>query len=277
MQTDIAHLTEAVVAIARRAGQAILHIYESDFDVETKADNSPLTAADRASHQLIVRELTELTPDIPIWSEESATISFNSRSLWSEFWLVDPLDGTKEFIKRNGEFTVNIALVRNNNPVLGVVHVPVHDRDYYGYAGGGSFLAARDGRPDPITVRKPAASPRRIVGSRSHRGSSLEDYLRQVGEHVMVPMGSSLKICLVAAGDADVYPRLGPTSEWDTAAAQAVVENAGGQVVSLDGKRLKYNTKASPLNPYFIVFGDETVDWVGFAADSAEGEQSDQG
>jgi len=256
------------VSISRRAGQEILHIYESDFDVETKADNSPLTAADRAAHQLICRELTELTPDTPIWSEESAAIPFSTRSLWSEFWLVDPLDGTKEFIKRNGEFTVNIALIRDNQPVLGVVHVPVHNRDYFGHRGGGSYLAERDGHPDAISVRKPAAVPRRVVGSRSHRGSSLESYLERLGEHVMVPMGSSLKICLVAAGDADVYPRLGLTSEWDTAAAQAVVECAGGRVVDLNGKRLMYNTKADPLNPFFIVYGDDSVDWVGYAVDT---------
>lgn len=267
MQSDLSRLTEASVSIARRAGQAIMHIYESGFDVETKADDSPLTTADRASHELICAELAELTPDIPIWSEESATISFNTRSLWSEFWLVDPLDGTKEFIKRNGEFTVNIALVRDHEPVLGVVHVPAHDRDYFGYQGGGSFLAERDGYPEAISVRKPAASPRRVVGSRSHLGSSLESYLERVGQHIMVPMGSSLKICLVAAGDADVYPRLGPTSEWDTAAAQAVVENAGGQVVDIHGKRLMYNTKADVLNPFFIVFGDESIDWAGFAGD----------
>ena len=265
MQSDLSRLTQATVAIARRAGQAILHIYESDFSVETKADDSPLTAADRAAHELICKELREITPDIPIWSEESATISFNTRSLWSEFWLVDPLDGTKEFIKRNGEFTVNIALIRDNEPVLGVVHVPVHDRDYYGFEGGGSFLAEKDGYPAPISVRKPAAAPRRVVGSRSHRGSSLESYLANLGEHIMVPMGSSLKLCLVAAGDADVYPRLGPTSEWDTAAAQAVVENAGGKVVDLDGKRLMYNTKADPLNPFFIVYGDDAVDWLSCA------------
>lgn len=267
MQSDLSRLTDATVAIARRAGQAILHIYESDFDVETKADDSPLTAADRASHQIICDELTELTPDIPIWSEESATISFNTRSLWSEFWLVDPLDGTKEFIKRNGEFTVNIALIRDNEPVLGVVHVPVHDRDYFGFADGGSFLSERDGHPESISVVKPAATPKRVVGSRSHRGNSLESYLGRLGEHIMVPMGSSLKLCLVASGDADVYPRLGPTSEWDTAAAQAVVENAGGRVVDLDGKRLMYNTKVDPLNPFFIVYGDESIDWVGLAAE----------
>jgi len=270
MQSELSRLKDATVAIARRAGQAIMHIYESDidFDVETKADDSPLTAADRTSHQLICNELTELTPDVPIWSEESSTISFNARSLWSEFWLVDPLDGTKEFIKRNGEFTVNIALIRDNEPVLGVVHLPVYDRDYFGFDGGGSFLSEQDGHPESISVVKPAAMPRRVVGSRSHRGSSLKNYLQRLGDHVMVPMGSSLKICLVAAGDADVYPRLGPTSEWDTAAAQAVVENAGGRVVDLDGKRLMYNTKADPLNPFFIVYGDESIDWVSFAADS---------
>jgi 3'(2'), 5'-bisphosphate nucleotidase len=266
MSSDLASLAEATVAIARRAGRAIMRIYDSEFDVETKADDSPLTAADRASHQLILKELAQLTPDIPVWSEESATISFSTRSLWREFWLVDPLDGTKEFIKRNGEFTVNIALVRANESVLGVVHLPAQQRDYFGYAQGGSFVAGHDGDAVPISVAKPAAVPRRVVGSRSHRGSSLDEYLARLGEHVLLPMGSSLKICLVAAGEADVYPRLGPTSEWDTAAAQAVVEHAGGRVVDLRGRRLMYNTKPDALNPHFIVYGDETVDWVGFAA-----------
>ncbi|MFQ5634458.1 MAG: 3'(2'),5'-bisphosphate nucleotidase CysQ, partial [Gammaproteobacteria bacterium] len=185
MPDDLSKLTDATVTVARRAGQAILQIYDSDFDIETKADDSPLTAADRAAHQLICRELAQLTPDIPIWSEESSAVSFSTRSLWTEFWLVDPLDGTKEFIKRNGEFTVNIALIRDNEPVLGVVHVPVHSRDYFGYCGGGSFVVKPGTERQSIRVSEPAAEPRRVVGSRSHRGSSLEDYLERLGEHVM--------------------------------------------------------------------------------------------
>lgn len=261
MKPELSQLAESVVAIARRAGLEILKIYESDFDVETKSDDSPLTAADRASHELIVDELTRLTPDIPVWSEESATIDYAKRSQWTQFWLVDPLDGTKEFIKHNGEFTVNIALIRNNEPVLGVVHVPVTRRDYLGYVGGGAFAIDDGGQPISIAVSPRAETPVRVVGSRSHLGNSLAAYLDWVGPHVMVPMGSSLKLCLVAAGAADVYPRLGPTSEWDTAAAQAVVEAAGGRVIDLAGQRLLYNTKEDVLNPFFIALGDTSRDW----------------
>ncbi len=261
MEPELSQLAIAVVDIARQAGAEILKIYESDFDVETKSDDSPLTAADRAAHQYIVAALAKLTPDIPVWSEESAEIEVAERFDWPTFWLVDPLDGTKEFIKRNGEFTVNIALIRGNEPVLGVVHVPVTRCDYLGYAGGGAFVIDDGGEPEPITVSRTAESPVRVVGSRSHLGNSLEAYLDWVGPHIMVPMGSSLKLCLVAAGAADVYPRLGLTSEWDTAAAQAVVEAAGGQVIDLSGQRLLYNTKAEVLNPFFIVLGDRSRDW----------------
>jgi len=270
MKLDLPELAKAVVGIARQAGNKILEIYESDFDVETKSDDSPLTAADRAAHQHIVAALSQLTPDIPVWSEESAEIDVAERAGWPVFWLVDPLDGTKEFIRRNGEFTVNIALIRGHEPVLGVVHVPVTQRDYLGYEGGGAFVIDAGGEPEPICVRRPAESPVRVVGSRSHRGNSLEAYLDWLGPHVMVPMGSSLKICLVAAGAADVYPRLGPTSEWDTAAAQAVVEAAGGQVIDLSGNRLLYNTKAEVLNPFFIVLGDDSRDWTAGAKTGAE-------
>ena len=268
MNDELSQLAESVVDIARRAGDEILHIYDSDADlaVETKADDSPLTAADRAAHELIVAALAKLTPDIPVWSEESAAIDPEERFGWPAFWLVDPLDGTKEFIKRNGEFTVNIALIRGHEPVLGVVHVPVAGREYVGFTDGGAAVIEGGGAPTPISVTRPAARPVRVVGSRSHRGDSLAAYLDWVGEHEMVPMGSSLKLCLVAAGEADVYPRLGPTSEWDTAAAQAVVEAAGGQVVDLAGQRLLYNTKAEVLNPFFIVFGDPARDWTAGAA-----------
>ena len=264
MQTDLADLIQSVISIGRSAGREILEIYRSDFDVEMKDDNSPLTAADRAAHQVIQTSLEKLTPDIPVWSEESATIAYAERAGWEEFWLVDPLDGTKEFIKRNGEFTVNIALIRKHEPVLGVVHVPVTGQDYYGYCGGGAFLAEGGAAGKPISVCRPAQEPIRVVGSRSHAGAALEKYLNALGPHVMVPMGSSLKLCLVAAGSADIYPRLGLTSEWDTAAAQAVVENAGGTVIDLEGQRLLYNTRPEVLNPFFLVFGDESMRWTDY-------------
>ena len=264
MDFDLAELVEQVVLISRLAGCEILKIYDSDFEIETKADDSPLTAADRAAHELITQALGELTPEIPVWSEESAAIPYAERAAWPRFWLVDPLDGTKEFIKRNGEFTVNIALVSTHEPILGVVHVPVQNREYFGYQGGGAFLSEEATKPRSISVSHRADKTVRVVGSRSHLGSSLEKYLKNLGPHVMVPMGSSLKFCLVASGEADIYPRLGPTSEWDTAAAQAVVECAGGKVVTLQGQRLLYNTKADVLNPHFLVFGDGSRHWTDY-------------
>lgn len=264
MHPDLSKLINPVISISRLAGQEILKIYDSEFDVETKADDSPLTAADQAAHELITRSLNDLTPDIPVWSEESAAIPYSERAAWSRFWLVDPLDGTKEFIKRNGEFTVNIALINGHEPVLGVVHVPVQNCEYCGYAGGGAFLSGEATNTRSISVSSQTSDPVRVVGSRSHLGTSLEKYLRNLGPHIMVPMGSSLKLCLVAAGEADVYPRLGPTSEWDTAAAQAVVESAGGQVIDLQGRRLLYNTKSEVLNPHFLVFGDPSRHWTDY-------------
>lgn len=263
MQHSLEQLIQPVVDIAAAASTSILEIYNSDdFQVETKDDKSPLTAADKASHETIVAALAELTPDIPILSEESREIAWAERSGWDTYWLIDPLDGTKEFIKRNGEFTVNIALIQGHTAVLGVVYVPVQQRCFYGYQGAGSFERAADGSVSPISVTVPAENPVRVVGSRSHRGELLDGYLARLGEHVMVPMGSSLKLCLVALGDADVYPRLGLTSEWDTAAAQAVVECAGGKVVQTDGTPLLYNAKEDILNPHFIVYGDDTRDWI---------------
>jgi 3'(2'), 5'-bisphosphate nucleotidase len=252
---------EPVLALARAAGERILEIYNTEFDVEQKDDQSPLTAADMASHRSIVAGLQALTPDVPVLSEESSSIPFEERSRWSRYWLVDPLDGTKEFIKRNGEFTVNIALIEDGRPVLGVVHVPVTGVTYYGCEGRGAFRQDKDGPAQPIRVRALGPGPVAVVGSRSHRGDSLNAFLEKLGDHEMVSMGSSLKFCLVAEGRADIYPRLGPTSEWDTAAAQAVVEQAGGQVTDLDLQPLRYNTKDSLLNPFFLVFGDGGRDW----------------
>lgn len=258
-------LVEPVLEIARQAGRRILEIYQSDFAVQAKEDRSPLTEADMASHRSIVAGLRKLTPDIPVLSEESGDIPYEERRHWREYWLVDPLDGTKEFIKRNGEFTVNIALIRDSRPVLGVVHVPAKDTDYYGAEGAGASRKTGDAPPQPIHVVPLSGGAVRVVGSRSHRGSSLDSFLARLGEHEMVPMGSSLKICLVASGEADVYPRLGPTSEWDTAAAQGVVEAAGGRVVDLTGAPLRYNTKEEYLNPFFIAYGDDSRDWTEYA------------
>ncbi|HUO82000.1 MAG TPA: 3'(2'),5'-bisphosphate nucleotidase CysQ [Gammaproteobacteria bacterium] len=251
-----------VSQIARRAGREILAIYHTEFDVAEKTDTSPLTAADLAAHKVIKAGLEALTPELPILSEEATRATpFEERARWTTYWLVDPLDGTREFVKRNGEFTVNIALIHEHRPVLGVVHVPVKALDYFGSMNGGAFRRNGEGKPEPIHVATLGDGPVRVVGSRSHGGDSLAKFLERIGEHELVPMGSSLKFCLVAEGKADVYPRLGPTSEWDTAAAQAVVEAAGGHVVDSNGKPMLYNTKADILNPHFLVYGDDSRDW----------------
>ena len=259
---DLKSLVDPIVALAEDAGRAILEVYSTDFEVQSKDDESPLTQADLASHRWIEAGLLSLTPDMPIISEESGLPDFEERSQWQRYWLIDPLDGTKEFVNRNGEFTVNIALIDRQRPVLGVVHVPVTGKTYVGCEGLGA--QRRDGDDEPVAIRvaAPAGEPPRIVGSRSHRGASLDAYLNNLGDHDMVPMGSSLKFCVVAEGGADLYPRLGPTSEWDTAAAQAVVEQAGGHVVTLDGNPMKYNAKADILNPHFFVIGAADRDWL---------------
>ncbi len=264
MTDNLQSLLRPALDIARKAGEEILKIYKTDFDVESKSDDSPLTAADLASHRTIIAGLEALTPDLPILSEESGEIPFETRSQWPRYWLVDPLDGTKEFINRNGQFTVNIALIDGHKAVLGVVHVPVTGESYYGCEGAGAFLKKGEADEAPIRAARLADGPVRVVGSRSHRGKSLDGYLERLGDHEMVPMGSSLKFCLVARGDADVYPRLGLTSEWDTAAAQAVLEAAGGGVITVEGEPLSYNAKADILNPFFIAFADGSRDWTGY-------------
>jgi len=266
---DLKSLVDPIVALAEDAGRAILEVYSTDFEVQSKDDESPLTQADLASHRWIEAGLLSLTPDIPIISEESGLPDFDERSQWQRYWLIDPLDGTKEFVNRNGEFTVNIALIEKHRPVLGVVHVPVTGKTYVGCEGAGAQCRDGDAEPVSIEVAAAAGEPPRIVGSRSHRGASLDVYLDSLGEYDMVPMGSSLKFCVVAEGGADLYPRLGPTSEWDTAAAQAVVEQAGGQVVTLDGKPMKYNAKADILNPHFFVIGAADRDWLALLPVSA--------
>lgn len=256
-----------IANIARQAGEAILRIYQQNFEVHSKEDKTPLTAADLASHDLILEGLHRLTPGIPVLSEEDVNISFRERSGWDEYWLIDPLDGTREFVNRNGEFTVNIALVSNHVSMLGVVLVPVSGDCYFGVPGHGAQLQKGSKPPREISVRVPHANPPVVVGSRSHANPILESHLAALGDYEMVSMGSSLKFCLVAEGKADFYPRLGPTSEWDTAAAHAVVTAAGGHLVRLDGSPLEYNRKESLLNPEFLVYGDPSHDWAGLFAD----------
>jgi 3'(2'), 5'-bisphosphate nucleotidase len=261
MTPELIELLQPVIDLAEDAGRRILEVYNTDFDVEHKDDRTPLTEADLAAHRSIVAGLSILTPDTPILSEESATIPFDKRSSWKTYWLVDPLDGTREFIKRNGEFTVNIALIHEHEAVLGVIYTPVSGLTYYACKGNGSFKKEPGGEPHPIKVVPEKRNPLMVAGSRSHQGDSLRAFLANTGNHEIINMGSSLKSCLVAEGKVDIYPRLGPTSEWDTAAAQCIVEEAGGQLTDTSMEPLRYNTKDCLLNPYFFVFGDTSLDW----------------
>ncbi len=255
-------LVDKAVSVARDAGDAVEEIYRrvADLEVAQKADNSPLTVADLASHRIIVSGLRALTPDIPVLSEEGADRAYEDRRCWQRFWLVDPLDGTKEFIRRNGEFTVNIALVEDGVPVLGVVYAPMLQRTYSGILGRGAWRRDGDGEAVPIAASGTEEKDLAVMASRSHPGPLLATFLSQLPAHRLVSMGSSLKLCLVAEGAADVYPRLGPTMEWDTAAAHAVVASAGGEVLDFEARPLRYN-KEDLLNPHFIVLSQRSIPW----------------
>lgn len=234
----------------------------SQAEVETtyKDFDSPLTCADTESHNIIVQDLGAFMPAVPVLSEESKTVPYEARREWRKFWLIDPLDGTKEFIQRNGEFTVNIALVNNSRPILGVVHAPAIDVTYFAAEGVGAFKQVAKTKTTQIAVGEYQSERLKVVVSRSHPSKELETLLNRIGPHECIGMGSSLKICLVAEGVAHLYPRLGPTMEWDTAAAQCVVESAGGTITDLWGRALKYN-KSDMHNPDFVVSGARGFHW----------------
>jgi 3'(2'), 5'-bisphosphate nucleotidase len=255
---DLLRLAESLLPVVARAGDAIMKIYEGGFTVQHKDDDSPLTAADLESQRIIIDGLQRLTPDIPILSEESAAAPWAQRRTWTELWVVDPLDGTREFVKRNGEFTVNVALVVDHEPVLGLVTAPAQGLVFWGARGVGAFTEHRGAVRAAIHTTSPQR-PLRVVGSRSHASPQTAEYLRKVAEHVVTSVGSSLKFCLLAEGKAELYPRFGPTSEWDTAAGQAVLEAAGGHVTRLDGHRLRYNCRESLLNGDFVAYTDPSV------------------
>ena len=256
-----ADLLPGVLKLVDAASAAILEVYAAGATVELKADDSPITQADRAAHRLLADGLPRLAAGIPVLSEESDEAhAYAVRGSWRTLWLVDPLDGTKQFINRNGEFTVNVALIEDGRPVLGVVAAPAMGTTYYAADGVGSFRVTGGGVAAPTRVRRAGATVV-VVGSRSHRGDSLDAVLAKLGKFELRPMGSALKICLVADGAADFYPRLGPTSEWDTAAAQAVLEIAGGAVTTTSGEPLRYNQRDTILNPHFLAFGDRSRRW----------------
>ena len=254
-------LRETVIAIARQAGAAIMEIYGSGFEVTHKDDASPLTAADLAAHRIIVDGLERLTPELPVLSEESAAVPWETRRLWPSYWLVDPLDGTREFIKRNGEFSVNIALIVQGTPAMGVVQAPVGGLVWHAVRGEQAYR--RDGqRDEPLRARAPATAPLRVAASRSHRDPRTQEVLGRMGEIEEVALGSSLKFCRIAEGGLDVYPRFGPTSEWDTAAGQCVLHAAGGALLAADtGKPFRYNRRETLLNGDFIALGDTELPW----------------
>lgn len=259
-------LLSEITRIAAEAGREIMIVFESAYDVEEKADGSPLTTADRHAHDLICDRLDALTPEIPLVSEESIGLDTDERLAWARLWLVDPLDGTKEFIQRNGEFTVNIALIEQGQPVLGVVHTPTRRVSYFAAHRKGAWRQTEDHAPEKIRTQPYRGGAARMAASRSHSGQPVERFRAALEAHSGQPvqavaMGSSLKICLVAEGQADVYPRLGPTSEWDIGAAHCVLNEAGGSILDCDGNRLVYN-KREMRNPWFIAVGDPTYNWI---------------
>lgn len=254
-------LVSRIVSIAREAGDAIMEVYgREDHGTTQKADDSPLTLADRAAHDRIVARLREEGGGFPILSEESESVPFEERARWESYWLVDPLDGTKEFIKRNGEFTVNIALIRAGRPVLGVVHTPALEETYWAAEDEGATKRAADGGERRIAVSDYREAGLRVVASRSHAGELMPRFLEALGDPPCVSKGSSLKFCLVAEGTANLYPRFGPTMEWDIAAACSIVAEAGGTVTDLEGRALGFN-KPDMHNPYFVVCGKPAYPW----------------
>ena len=252
---------EDVIALVRQAGEAIIAVYASDFAVEHKDDRSPLTAADRAAHDVLDAGLVMLAGELPVLSEESATINWKTRQTWSRYWLVDPLDGTREFVKRNGEFTVNVALIEEGVPIFGVVQAPVTGDLWWGGRSIGAYRRQADGSDTPLHTARPASAHLRVAASRSHLDARTQALLDKLGAHERLGLGSSLKFCRLAEGLADVYPRFGPTSEWDTAAAQCVLEGAGGCVIDTEGRPLRCNQGPSLLNGDFLALGDPDLPW----------------
>jgi 3'(2'), 5'-bisphosphate nucleotidase len=252
----------AVIGIADAAGREIMRIYETGFNVTLKQDRSPLTEADLAAQRVIGAGLAALTPDIAMLGEESAPAAIARRRAWRALWLVDPLDGTREFVKRNGEFTVNIALIEDHEPVLGVLAAPARSVLYAAARGCGAFRRDAHGTRTPIAPCLPAASPLRVLGSRSHADALTESLLARLGPQQRLHIGSALKFGLLAEGQADLYLRCGPTSEWDTAAGQALLAEAGGCVVDLTGAPLRYNARDTLINPSFLAYADRSRDWV---------------
>jgi 3'(2'), 5'-bisphosphate nucleotidase len=262
------HLLEPLAALARRAGDAVMDVYASDFAVQCKDDDSPVTAADLAAQRVIVEGLAAFAEVLPVVSEEATAAHWHERRQWQRYWLVDPLDGTREFIKRNGEFTVNIALIDGHDTVASVVLAPASGDGYLAARGAGAFRQQAAGGPLTRIRARSKAQPPLLAGSRSHGLGRMAGMLEPLGAYDTFALGSSLKFCVIARGDADAYLRLGPTCEWDTAAGQCVLEEAGGSVIDLAGERMRYNTRDNLVNPEFLAVGDTGFDWLGHLAAS---------
>jgi 3'(2'), 5'-bisphosphate nucleotidase len=262
---DWSHLLPSIIEIARSAGQLILEIYEKkDYEEFTKSDDTPVTSADLAAHKLILKKLSELTPDIPVLFEEDADISLEQRSQWDRYWLVDPLDGTQEFIARSGDFATIIALIEHNKPVMGVVYAPVSGVSYYAYSGKGAWKIPDLNDSVKIKTHRHELPNQSIAMAISRRQdiNRITNRMSSAWNYDLVPLGSAaLKACLVAEGAVDCYLRIGPTGEWDTAATQCIVEEAGGRILSTQLEPLSYNERETLENPNFIVLGDADLPW----------------
>lgn len=258
---DLGKLVCASEDIAREAGDILMHYYKHGAEVSTKSDDTPVTEADQAADNFIATELMQLLPSFPVVSEEQKPPAYNTRQAWQRYWLVDPMDGTKEFIKRSGEFSVNIALIDNQKTILGVVYAPAKNLLWSASTESDAFKVDQDNQRTVIqTSRLDRDQTTAILGHASHSKHD-KDIISKINPRECLRMGSSMKICTIAEGKADIYPRLGKTSEWDTAAAQCILEQAGGQVTDLAMQPLRYNTKESLLNPEFFAFGRGDHDW----------------
>jgi len=257
---ELKNLSTEINQVARQAGEMIRKYFNSSYEIELKQDQSPVTTADIEANNFIEQQLHSLTPEIPRISEESENTSYQERKHWGTFWLIDPLDGTREFIKNRPDFTVNIALVREQQPILGAIYLPMADQLYFAAEGDHAYRQDQSTLPIEIHVNKKISSTPIICGSRYHAGKSMQAFLNAVGNHELITRGSSIKSCLIADGSADIYPRFGPTWEWDTAAAQCIIVQAGGYLTTLDMKSLAYN-KESLLNPSFLAFANKQHNW----------------
>lgn len=254
MNHDRKMLCSAITQLAIDAGDEIMEIYNRDFDVKTKDDSSPVTEADVNAEKIILAGLAKITPEIPVLAEESAAAGKIPDLSGGIFWLVDPLDGTKEFVHKRGEFTVNIALIENGRPTMGVIHVPAKNTTYFASGPDDAWVTYEDSKPQKINTRDTPTDGLVVVASRSHRTPETDDYISNYKVADLISAGSSLKLCLVAEGKADLYPRLGRTMEWDIGAGQAILEAAGGVVETLEGSTLMYG-KEGHDNPYFVAKG----------------------